>query len=227
MQQSTQRRAAKMEHTALLPKISHFSWDDFRIFLACAEAASFRKAAITLGLSSSTVVRRIERLESGLGQRLFDRIPDGIALTGEGRSLLQNARQMEQAIFDVIHKQAAQDVMERGPVSISITEGLGTYWVIPRLVEFQRQHPFVIVNMRCAMDNADVLRLEADMAIQFSKPTNPDLKLVKLGRLHLHLFASKRYLETYGTPKNADDLADHRLVQQIAPGLEDAAFAAM
>ena len=225
MQQSTQRRAAKIEHTALLPKISHFSWDDFRIFLACAEAASFRKAAGILNMSSSTVVRRIERLESALGARLFDRIPDGIALTGEGRSLLQNARQMEQAIFDVIHKQSTQDVMERGPVSISITEGLGSYWVIPRIVEFQRQHPFVIINMRCAMDNADVLRLEADMAIQFSRPTNPDLKQVKLGRLHLHPFASRRYFDTYGTPKCAEDLKNHRIVQQIAPGLDDSAFA--
>ena len=225
MQQSTQRPVARIEHTALLPKIGHFSWDDFRVFLACAESASFRKAASILGLSSSTVVRRIERLESALETRLFDRIPDGVALTGEGRSLLQNARQMEQAIFDVIHKQAAQDVTACGPVSISITEGLGSYWVIPRLVEFQRQYPFIIINLRCAMDNADVLRLEADMAIQFSQPRNPDLKQVKLGRLHIHPFASKRYFETYGMPKCADDLKDHRLVQQIAPGLDDSAFA--
>jgi DNA-binding transcriptional LysR family regulator len=225
MQQSAQRPVARIEHTALLPKIGHFSWDDFRIFLACAEAASFRKAAITLGLSSSTVVRRIERLESALGTRLFERVPDGIALTGEGNSLLQNARQMEQAIFDVIHKQAAQDVTACGPVSISITEGLGSYWVMPRLVEFQRQYPFIIINLRCAMDNADVLRLEADMAIQFSKPTNQDLKQVKLGRMHTHAFASKRYLETYGMPETAADLREHRFVQQIAPGLDDSAFA--
>jgi DNA-binding transcriptional LysR family regulator len=207
------------------PKINPVSWDDIRVFIACAEAESFRKAARSLRLSSSTVLRRIDRFERALGAPIFERLPEGVILTGEGRALLQSARKMENASFDVLRRQTAMDVVERGNVSISITEGLGAYWVMPRLVDFQRSYPFVIVNLQCAMESADVLRLESDMAVQFSVPTNPDLMVVKLGRLHVHAFASKPYLDLFGVPKDPGDLKNHRIVQQVAPGLDERALA--
>jgi DNA-binding transcriptional LysR family regulator len=207
------------------PKINPVSWDDIRVFIACAQAESFRKAARSLRLSSSTVLRRIDRFEKALGAPIFERVPEGVILTGEGRALLHSARKMENASFDVLRRQTTTDVVKRGNVSISITEGLGAYWVMPRLVDFQRNYPFVIINLQCAMESADVLRLESDMAVQFSVPTTPDLIVVKLGRLHVHAFASKQYLDLFGVPKGTDDLKNHRIVQQVAPGLDERAIA--
>lgn len=221
MTKNAQRGAAEIER---LPSHHGVSWDDLRLFLACADGESFRKAASDLRLSSSTLVRRIKRLEDTLGAQVFERLPEGIVLTREGRQLLVHARQMERACFDFFRQYPAGAV-ERGLVSISITEGLGTYWVMPRLVEFQRQHPFININLQCAMQNADVLRLEADMAVQFSKPQNSDLRVVKLGRLHVQLFAARRYLDLYGMPESPADLAEHRLVNQLAPGLDHSALA--
>jgi len=50
------------------------------------------------------------------------------------------------------------------------------------------------------MEQADVSRLEADIAIQFEKPSNPDLIVTRLGRLHVYPFASQDYERTYGIP---------------------------
>src|SRR5215470_14669049 len=219
------RDGAGIDHMLLEPKVNPISWDDIRVFIACAQAESFRKAARTLKLSSSTVLRRIERFEKALGAPIFERLPEGVILTGEGRALLQSARKMERASFEVLRRQTATDVVKRGQVSISITEGLGAYWVIPRLVDFQRNYPFVIVNLQCAMQSADVSRLETDMAIAFSVPDNPDLIVVKLGRLHVHPFASRQYLDLFGVPKGPVDLKNHRIVQQVAPGLDENAIA--
>ena len=224
MHKSPHRGAAKIERGADLPDIQNLSWDDIRIFLACAGDASFRKAAATLKLSSSTVVRRIERLESSLDMRLFDRLPDGIALTREGEELLKNGKDMERAIFDILRK-SGDDDFDRGSVTISITEGLGSYWVMPQLVEFQRHHPHIVVNLRCAMENADVLRLEADMAIQFQRPPNPELIAAKLGRLHVYPFAAQSYIDTYGIPTSPEEMTQHRLVHQVGPQLDDDAWA--
>ncbi len=58
-----------------------------------------------------------------------------------------------------------------GEVRLAVTEGLGTFWLAPRLVEFQRAHPQLLVDLSCAMQSADVLRLEADAAVQLTKPT--------------------------------------------------------
>ncbi|HWN48358.1 MAG TPA: LysR family transcriptional regulator, partial [Xanthobacteraceae bacterium] len=66
------------------PKINPVSWDDIRVFIACAQAESFRKAARSLRLSSSTVLRRIDRFEKALGAPIFERLPEGVILTGEG-----------------------------------------------------------------------------------------------------------------------------------------------
>ncbi len=47
------------------------SWDDYRFFLATSKAGSFTKAASELGVTQSTLSRRIEHLEQQLGVRLF------------------------------------------------------------------------------------------------------------------------------------------------------------
>ena len=170
------------------------------------------------------MVRRIDRLERTLGLRLFDRAPDGVVLTAEGRSVLSGAKKMETGSFDVLQSRL-NAALDRTAVTISITEGLGSYWMMPQVVQFQRQHPGVIIAMRCAMESADVLRLEADMSIQFIKPDNPDLMVVRLGRMHIYPFASRGYLDRYGTPHGAADIKQHRLVNQVAPQLDPDAWA--
>jgi DNA-binding transcriptional LysR family regulator len=85
---------------------------------------------------------------------------------------------------------------------------------LPKLVEFQRANPKLVMNLRCAQKSADVLRLEADLSIQLQRPKAPDLKVTKLGRLHLMLFAAKSYLDTHGYPTSIADLTKHRLVIQ-------------
>lgn len=225
MQKSAHRAAAKMEHPGLAPEAHRFRWDDLRIFLACVEHTSFRQAAHELCVSSSTVVRRIERLETVLKVRLFDRVPEGVLLTADGRMILERVRGVERRIYDVWRNRPQPNVTARGAVSMSITEGLGAYWLVPQLVEFQRSHPFIVLSLRCAMESVDVLRMEADMAIQFQRPTNPELMVAKLGRLHIYLFVAQSYVDIYGMPKSIEEMREHRLVDQWAPNLDQGAWA--
>ena len=59
-------------------------------------------------------------------------------------------------------------------------------WILPHLAQFTRTHPTTLVDLRCSMEVADVLRMEADVAVQLEKPDRPDVKAVRLGR-HAHL----------------------------------------
>jgi DNA-binding transcriptional LysR family regulator len=198
-------------------------WDDLRVFLRCAELKSFRRAAQALRVHPSTVVRRIAKLEDEMGAELFKRLPEGIALTIDGHAMLDQARSVENAIFELMRARRVV-AAERVTVAVSITEGLGSYWMMPQLVRFQRQNPQVLVQMRCAMESADVLRLEADMSVQLERPANSALIVVRLGRLHIYPFASKEYLTTYGTPASVAEMARHRLVNQVAPQLDEKAW---
>ena len=101
-------------------------------------------------------------------------------------------------------------------MKLASTEGLGTFWLAPRLAEFRRTHPNLLVDLRCAMRPVDMLRLEADAGVQLVRPGEADLKVVKLGRLHVMPYAAASYVETYGVPDSVEALSRHRLVLQIA-----------
>lgn len=221
MQKKPHRGAAKIDRLGAGPNLNHLSWDDIRVFLTCAKESSFRQAAEKLHISSSTVVRRIDQLENALGMRLFNRLPEGAELTTEAHAIKDSALQMEKSLLDLVHNRVQTNDSTRGHVSISITEGLGTYWLMPRLVDFQRQFPNLILNVQCAMKSTDVLRLEADIAIQFERPANPELIVARLGNLHSYPFAAKKYLNMYGMPTNITEAKNHRFVYQMAPILEE------
>jgi DNA-binding transcriptional LysR family regulator len=121
---------------------------------------------------------------------------------------------MEAASFDLIQARDQTNANVSGEVRLAVTEGLGTFWIAPRLVEFQRANPNLLIDVNCAMKSADVLRLEADVAIQITRPTAPDLRVVKIGRLHFMLYAAPSYLETFGYPKTTRDLVHHRILIQ-------------
>lgn len=59
-------------------------WDDLRVFLSIIETGNLSAASRLLNVSQPTVGRRLKSLESSLGTPLFDRLPDGLALTTYG-----------------------------------------------------------------------------------------------------------------------------------------------
>jgi DNA-binding transcriptional LysR family regulator len=147
---------------------------------------------------------------------LFTRDVHGTRLTDEGSLVVSAVERMEAASFDLLRASNSVTNTLSGEVRVAVTEGLGTFWLAPRLVEFQQSFPNILVDLHCAMRSADVSRHEADIAIHLSRPTAPEVKLVRLGRMHLMFFASQKYIDTYGVPRTADDFAKHRLVMQVA-----------
>lgn len=65
-----------------------------RFFVAIAEERQFGFAARRIGISQPPLSRGLQRLESELGVRLFDRGPQGVDLTAAGAALLPYARRL-------------------------------------------------------------------------------------------------------------------------------------
>ncbi len=215
----------EMKRSSNALKINHINWEDVPVLIACAEHKSFRKAAAHLQMSTPTVMRRIDRLEEALGQCIFIRINEGVSLTTRGKSILAYAKKMEDGFFDLLRDNSlSNEQAMKGDVSISITEGLGTCWFIPRMIEFQKTYPEVKINLNCSMTKVDVFRLESDIALQFNKPDSPDLIAAKIANMHIYPFASQNYLDIYGTPESNKDLARHRMVQQLSDQIPRNAF---
>jgi DNA-binding transcriptional LysR family regulator len=190
-------------------------WDGVRLFLQVVRRGSFRAAAEQLGQSVNAVRRHVLDLEHQLGVTLLTRHVDGIRITEEGKEVFAAAQRMEAASFGLVRASDSIDPAISGEVRLAVTEGLGTLWISPRLVDFQRSYPKLVIDMNCATQSADVLRMEADASVQLTRPTSPDLKVVKLGRMHAMPFAAKSYVERYGVPKTKEELLRHRICLQV------------
>ncbi|WP_363331202.1 LysR family transcriptional regulator [Bradyrhizobium sp.] len=191
-------------------------WDAVRSFLELVRHGSFRAAAEHLRTSTNALRRKIDDLERSLGTPLVTRHVDGIRPTAEGDEILLAAKKMEEAAFGLLRARDRATPAMSGEVRLGVTEAFGAFWVGPRLVELQRAYPKLSIDLTCAMRSADVLRLEADVSIQLTRPTNPDVKIVRLGRIHSMPAAAPSYLAIYGTPRTVDDLRKHRLALQFA-----------
>jgi DNA-binding transcriptional LysR family regulator len=81
---------------------------DFRYLSASVELGNFAGAAKSLGLNTSTVSRRVARLEDELGLTLFERGRFGVRLTTSGKAVMVHVRRML-ADFDAVLRAGASN----------------------------------------------------------------------------------------------------------------------
>jgi DNA-binding transcriptional LysR family regulator len=194
-------------------------WESVRVFLEVARSSSFRTAAVRLKMTGHGVAHRVAQLERQLGVLLFTRHRDGVRLTADGQHLLTFAEQMEEASRGFIRGRGTVSQPFRGEVRIAATEGLGTFWLTPQLIEFVRAHPQILIDLHCSMQRPDelIVRAQADIAIQIEQPAPRDLIVRRIGRMHIMPCASASYLKTYGVPKTKAELIQkHRIVMMYA-----------
>ena len=217
---AVQKRAPGVQFSAQEARrraqLDRISWDNMRLLLVLSEAGSFRSAAVVAGVSLNTIRSKIERLERQIGGQLIRRSVEGVTLTQDGYELASIARQMRALGKTAERVQAHAQGRRASSVRITITEGLGTFWLVPHLVDFRATSPEVHIDLQCDMAPPDVLFRDVDISIQLERPTNPDLIVQKIGTLHLMPFASESYLRTYGEPKSIADAGNHKLVWQEA-----------
>lgn len=191
-------------------------WDDLRHFLAIADAGSFRAAALELGISTNSMRKRIKDLEHSLNCILVTRSPTGIELTVDGRAVYSVAIEIRDRVNLLDLFAAKRGATSEGVVRLAITEGLGTFWVMPKLSSFTERFPKIRIDLRCEMRIPDISKLETDITVQLDAPRDPALIVRKIATLHLLFFATRDYLDRRGVPKTVDDLGDHTLVHLVA-----------
>ena len=85
-------------------------WDDLRYVLAIARQGNLSRAASCLGVTRTTVGRRLRAIESGLGVRLFDRTPEGFSPTAAGQDMCEVADEMEADVLSLEGRVLGRDV---------------------------------------------------------------------------------------------------------------------
>ncbi len=195
-----------------MPGRNDLDWDKLRVFHTVAQAGSFTHAGDELNLSQSAISRQISALEDDLSVPLFHRHARGLKLTEQGEVLFRTAH-------DVFDRLAATRMIladtrnkPTGELRVTTTVGFGSTWLTPRIKQFMELYPDIRPSIICEDRELDLAMREADVAIRLYEPTQPDLIKRRLVTVHYHIYASRDYLKTHGTPRTVEELARHPIV---------------
>jgi DNA-binding transcriptional LysR family regulator len=146
------------------------------VFRTVAHYGSITAAARRLRFTQSAVSRQIATLEAEVGVRVFDRLPRGVALTEQGRTLLPHA----EAVLDrlTIARRDLDDLhrLDSGRLRIGAFPTAVAALVPRALASFRSAYPDVAVSLVEGLTPELLQRLDAgdaDVVVVSSAPTAP------------------------------------------------------
>lgn len=180
--------------------------NSLKVFEAAARHLSFTRAAEELFVTQAAVSHQIKALEEFLGLKLFRRRNRSLLLTEEGQSYFLDIKDIFSAISDATDK-----VLERGAkgaLTISLPPSFAIQWLVPRLADFNEQHPDVDVRIKAVDLDEGSLTEDVDVAIYYGRGNWPGLRADKLYQEFLLPVCSPMLLMG---PKPLRTLADLKL----------------
>ncbi|HCH96095.1 MAG TPA: DNA-binding transcriptional regulator OxyR, partial [Erythrobacter sp.] len=138
------------------------------IFAKLADTGNMSEAANALALTQPALSQQLRTLETGLGLKLFERVPKGMQLTPAGRDLLSAARNVQNAVRDF--DDAADRAAERfvGSIRFGVTPTLGPYLMPSVIKTLHRRYPGLRLYIREGIpdqQHAELAAGELDMVL--------------------------------------------------------------
>ena len=187
-------------------------------FVQLAESRNFSRAAKLLGISTSSLSRRIQSLESELGFVLVLRSTRSVALTEQGRQVLARAEHLLREAANLKGELTRDSGEVSGHLRIGAPVDLSITVLGPILAEFCRAHESVQLSIVATQGQPELIGDQLDIAFvivhQRSLPDSSST-LHRIGAFPRLLFASKDYLVRKGEPASPKDLAQHLCVRHL------------
>ncbi|MFB6446934.1 transcriptional regulator GcvA [Bradyrhizobium tunisiense] len=200
--------------TARLPSLN-----GLRAFEAAARHLSFTLAASELNVTQTAISHQIRRLEEELGIRLFIRQNRALALTPEARDYLPGVR----AAFNDL-RLATDRLLRKDDdkvLTVSTLASLAAKWLLPRLTDFQEQHPGIDVRITTSTSLVDFQRDNVDAAIRYGRGQWPGLRADWLMADELFPVCSPSLLRGDRPLRRPEDLRHHPLLHTSSSNSDD------
>lgn len=161
-------------------------------FEAVCRNENFTRAAETLGVTRVSVSRQIAELEDQLGVRLFHRSHRKVVLTQPGRMLEAEVCPALHQIAGALNNVSA--VSGRTRLTVTTTSAFSTYWLMPRLVNFNNLHPEIELNLVVSDRMLDLAAEGVDVAIRYARTPPPWDNVTRLLRERIFPVVSPKYV---------------------------------
>jgi DNA-binding transcriptional LysR family regulator len=158
---------------------------DLQYLLASADAGNFGRAAKSLGLNTSTISRRIGKLEDELGLALFERGHAGVRLTAGGRAVIRHVRRALAELDAVKHTGIQNGSGGAGEIRLGVRLPPSGGPLGGLLAHWHGSHPNVVLTISEMSDRDLAAALEErrlDVALMLSHAVGPHATCVPLYR---------------------------------------------
>jgi len=182
-----------------------------RTLLAVIDRGGFGAAARALGVTQSTVSRRVAQLEARLGSRLLERTTRSVLVTPLGEQFVTGLRDVMARLRALEGEVTAVSQECEGPLRILAPLIYGSSRLVPLVAELVELHPKLRLNVELADREADVVGGEFDLALRFAEPVQSGVEAVHLVRERVLICAAPALLQRAPIAKPAD-LADRRCI---------------
>jgi DNA-binding transcriptional LysR family regulator len=158
---------------------------NFEYLVASASAGNFGRAAEALGLNTSTISRRIGRLEDELGLALFERGHSGVRLTAGGKAVTLHVRCALAELDAVRHSGTQNGSGDVGEIQLGVRLPPIGEPIASLLVKWRQCYPNVVLTVSEMNDRDLAAALEErrlDVALMVSHAVWPHAASVPLYR---------------------------------------------
>lgn len=208
-------RFATAEHATM----HRVDWDDLRYVLATSRERSLSGAASSLGVTRTTVGRRIRAFEERLGVRLFDRTPEGFTPTVAGEDISAVAERMEVDVLSLENRVQGRDAQLSGALRVSTLDFLFAGHC-EAFVSFAEANPSIELTVNVNEDEVSLARREADVALRISNAPPEGLVGRRLARMRFAVYGSRELVERIGPDADYADFPWLGWDDRIKSGLD-------
>lgn len=173
-----------------------YIWETFQ---AVATLGNFTKAAASLKIPVPQVSKRIAKLESQLGIRLFQRSTRVVRLTDEGKALLPKVTSTLDDLIGIENYFENQGQLT-GTIRITTVPFIAHNLLISVLSDFSKLHPKIHLDIDLSENIQNLYETQKDIAIRIQEPEDSDMVYRKLVPNNLIFCASPKYLRSHNEP---------------------------
>ncbi|MFK0088639.1 LysR family transcriptional regulator [Pseudomonas sp. NPDC090755] len=178
-----------------------------RIFVAAAEASSFKEAALRLGISPQAVTRAVQDLERLQGELLFHRNTRNMRITAYGEALAGQARDSVEQLDALFRRQDAQaDHALSGVVRLTAPVALGRLRLVDVLTRIAADYPQISFDLHLSDQHSDVVDEKIDIGVRFGFMRDNRYIARRATSQRFHVVASPALLERVGVPERVEQL---------------------
>jgi DNA-binding transcriptional LysR family regulator len=187
-------------------------FSEFMAFAVTARHGSFAGAGRELGITASTVAKRILRLEQQLGIKLFHRTTRQVTLTFDGETLFARCEKVLADIDEIESLASGTSSEPRGQLRINMPITYGKRVVMPRLARLLAQHPGLLLDVRLSDSFCDLIKDGMDAGVRVGELDDSQLVAKRIDWQRLVLCASPAYLQQHRKLTRPDQLEQHSFV---------------